>query len=65
MRKQTPPFIPIGDNARSIKYFKISQPYTGKYVLYIDIIFKFAYQIHIALSHLEYMISIKFNSTNQ
>lgn len=33
MRKQTPPFIPIGENAKSIKYFKIGQPYTDKYIV--------------------------------
>ena len=33
MQKQTPPFIPIGNNAISINYFIIGQPYTGKYVV--------------------------------
>lgn len=33
MQKQTPPFIPIGNNAISINYFNIGQPYTGKYVV--------------------------------
>ena len=33
MQKQTPPFIPIGNNAISINYFIIGQPYTGNYVV--------------------------------
>lgn len=33
MQKQTPPFIPIGNNAKSITYFNIGQPYTGNYVV--------------------------------
>ena len=44
MRKQTPPFIPIGDNAKNVPAFNnlVGGKYIGKYIVIYRHFFKFA-----------------------